>query len=155
MRFNLNLVLRGRPIISWIGRNKKINKVEVELDRFYNRSFIRFDPICFQSSVLALNEYLKKGGLSYEPAESCQSQFDLDSFSLDLSNDKKFSVKFDLADLADSFGLILKSNNSQISLLFNQSQLVQIIEKLKTALDGKEAIVRAEKETVIRSQELR
>ena len=151
MRFNTDMTLRGKPLISWIERDKRSNKVRVELDRFCNKSVLSFDPIGFQSFVATLDEYLRTGGLPYEPSATCQSQFDLDRFSLDLSEDQRFSVKFDLGDLTGSCDLIIKSNHTQISFHFKGDQIIRIMEKFKNALDGKQAVVEAEKETIIRS----
>ena len=149
MRFNLAMTLRGRPIISWIEKDKNSNRINVELDRFGNKSALSFDSICFQSSVLALNEYLEKGELSYSPSEACQSQSDLDKFFLNLSEDKRFSVMFYLDDLPENCGLIIRSGHAQISLCFNSDQIIKIVEKFNNAVKAKEALRKAEKEIIL------
>jgi len=149
MIFNAAITLRGRPIISWIEKDKRSNRINVELDRFGNKLVLSFDSICFQSSVLALSEYMEKGELSYSPSEACQSQCYLDRFFLDLSKDKRFSVMFYLDDLPENCGLIIRSDHVQISFCFNSDQIIKIVEKFNNAIKAKEALGKAEKEIIL------
>ena len=149
MRFNAAMTLRGRPIISWIEKDKRSNRINVELDRFGNKSVLSFDSICFQSSVFALSEYLEKGELPYSPSESCQGQSDLDVFSLDLSEDKRFSVRIILDDLRGNCGLIVRSNYTQISVCFSEDQINKIMDKFNNAIKAKEALRKAEREMIL------
>lgn len=144
------MTLRGRPIISWIEKDKRSNWINVELDRFGNKSVLSFDSICFQSSVVALNEYLEKGEVSYDPHESCRGRVDLDSFLLDLSGDKKFSVRLDLGFVREGCcGLIMRSNYAKIYLYFNGDQIKKIVDKFNNAVKVKEALRKTEKEIIL------
>lgn len=149
MRFNLGLILRGKPVVSLIEKNKKSNRINIELDRFGNKSVLSFDSICFYSFIRDLNEYVEKGKISHRPYESCQGQADLGSFFLDLSKDKKFSVRLDLADVRGSCDLIMRSGSVQISLCFSEDQIKKIIDKFTNAVKVKEALRIAEKEIII------
>ena len=155
MRFNLGLILRGKPIISLIEKNKKSNRINVELDRYGNKSALSFDSICFESFAEALGVFSGMGEVSYSPSESCRGQVDLGAFFLDLSEDKRFSVRLDLADVRGSCGLIMRSGSVQISLCFSEAQLKKIMDKFDNAVKAKEALARAEKEMIIRSERAR
>jgi len=147
MRFNLGLILRGKPIVSCLGKDKKSNRIYVELDRFGNKSALSFDSICFQSFLEALGEFSRGGEVSYSPSESCRGQIDLEAFFLDLSEDKKFSVRLDLADVRGSCGLVLRSGSVQISFCFSEDQIKKIIGKFDNAVKAKEALRSAEEKT--------
>ena len=147
MRFNLGLILMGKPIVSLIEKNKKSNRINIELDRFGNKSVLSFDSICFESLVEALGVFSGMGEMSCSPSESCRSQIDLGAFFLDLSEDKKFSVRLDLADVRGSCGLILRSGSVQISFCFSEDQIKKIIDKFNNAVKAKEALRSAEEKT--------
>jgi len=147
MRFNLSLICLGKPIVSFIEKNKKSNRINVELDRFGNKSILSFDSICFRSFAEALSEISGMGEVSYSPSESCRGQVDLGAFFLDLSEDKKFSVRLDLADVRGSCGLILRSGSVQISFCFSEDQIKKIIDKFNNAVKAKEALRSAEEKT--------
>jgi len=149
MRFNLDLILRGKPIVSCLGKDEKSNRIYVELDRFGNKSALSFDLICFQSFLEALGEFSGDGEAPYSPSESCRGQVDLGAFFLDLSEDKKFSVRLDLADVRGSCGLIMRSGSVQISFCFREDQIKKIIDKFNHAVKAKEALGEAEKEIEI------
>lgn len=149
MRFGVDMVLMGKLIISWIEKNKRYNQINVVLDRYGNKSVLTFDSICFESYVKALNEYSEKGQVSFRPSESCQGLTLLDSFFLDLSGDKRFSVRLDLGNVRGDCGLIIRSNYTKISLCFNEDQINKIMEKFKSAINAKRALKRAEEEIII------
>ncbi|GAI29703.1 unnamed protein product, partial [marine sediment metagenome] len=70
-----------------------------------------------------------------------------EAFFLDLSEDKKFSVRLDLADVRGSCGLILRSGSVQISFCFSEDQIKKIIDKFNNAVKAKEALRSAEEKT--------
>lgn len=155
MRFNVEMTFRGQSPVSWIEKNKKSNRINVELDRYGNKSVLSFDLICFASFVQALNEYKEKGKVSDSCSESCRGQCDLDVFVLNLSEDKRFSVRFVLDDFHGGCALILRSTYAQVSVCLNGDQLKKIMEKFSNAVKAKEAWREAEKGIVVRSEGLR
>jgi len=155
MRFNIGMTFRGLSPVSWIEKNGRSNKVEVVMDYYGNKSALSFDLICFDSFVQALSEYREKGKLSDSCSESCRGQSDLDVFFLDLSEDKRFSVRFVLGDVRGDCGLILRSNYTQISFCFNEAQLKKLMDKFNSAVKSKEALRKAEEETSLRAEGLR
>ena len=148
MRFNLGLILRGKPIISAVEKNKRFNRINLELDRFGNKSSLSFDSICLTSFIEAVAEYSEKGQVSYAPSEGCQGQVDLDFFSLDLSNDR-FFVRLGLADVRGGCSLVLQSGSVRISLCFSEAQIEKIIDKFNNVVNLKEALGEAEKEVEV------
>ena len=148
MIFNSSMTLRGKPIITAITKGKG-NRTIIELDRYKNQTFLLFDSCAFEGFLNSLNEYSKTGKLSYSPSENCQSQIDLDVFSLDLRGPGRFSTRLDLGDLIGDVNFILRSGYTLISFHFNQDQLIKIATKLKAALDGQEILTRAQRETII------
>jgi len=149
MRFNIDMTFRGKSALSWIEKNEKSKKVNVVMDRYGNKSILSFDSICFNSFVEALNEYTEKGEVSNSCSESCRGQSDLDVFFLDLSEEKRFSVRFVLGDVRGDCGLIMRSDDTQISVCFHEDQLKKIMDKFDSAVKAKEALARAEKEVII------
>lgn len=147
MRFNLGLILMGKPIVSLIEKSKKSNRINIELDRFGNKSVLSFDSICFQSFFEAMGVFSGVGEVSCSPSESCRGQVDLGAFFLDLSEDKKFSVRLDLADVRGNCSLIMRSGSTQISLCFREDQIKKIIGKFNNAVKAKEALRSAEEKT--------
>lgn len=150
------MTFRGQSALSWIEKNEKSHKINIVMDHYGNKSVLSFDSICFDSFVQALNEYAEKGKLSYSCSESCQSQCDLDVFILDLSEDKRFMVRFDLADVHGSCSLIMRSGSwsdyAQISVCLNGDQLKKIMAKFNNAVKAREALREAEKEIIVRSE---
>lgn len=149
------MTFRGQSALSWIEKNEKSHKIKIVMDHYGNKSILSFDSICFSSFIKTLNEYKEKGKVSSSCSESCRGQCDLDVFFLDLSNDKRFSVRFVLDDLRGDCGLILRSNHTQISFCFNEDQLKKIMGKFNNAVKAKEALREAEKEITFRSEALR
>jgi len=150
MRFNIDMTFRGRSALSSIEKNEKSKKIDVSMDHYGNESVLSFDSICFDSFLQGMKEYAEKGKVSNSCSESCCGQSDLDVFSLNLSEDKRFSVRFELADLRSDCLLILRSNYTQISFCFNGDQLKKIMDKFDNAVKAKEALARAEREVIIK-----
>ncbi|MBA7520836.1 hypothetical protein ES705_12935 [subsurface metagenome] len=144
------MTLRGRPIISWIEKDKNSNRINVAIDQYGNRSILSFDRICFKSFVQALDEYSEKGKISQRASESCQGQVSLESFLFDLSGDKNFSVNFDLGDVrSENCFVKIKSDHAGLFLFFNEDQMRKIMFKFKRAVDVKEALKEAEEKMTI------
>lgn len=155
MRFNIEMAFRGKSALSLIEKNKTSTMVNIVMDNYGNKSVLSFDSICFDSFVEALNEYKEKGKVSRSCSESCYGQSDLDVFFLDLSEDKRFSVRFVLGDVHGNCGLILRSNYAQISFCFNEAQLKKLMDKFNNAVKSKEALKKAEEEISLRPEGLR
>ena len=159
MRFNIDMTFRGKSALSLIEKNKTSPMVNIIMDNYGNKSVLSFDSICFDSFVEALNEYKKKGKVSHSCSESCYGQCDLDVFVLNLSEDKRFMVRFDLADVHGSCSLIMRSGSwsdyTQISVCLSEDQLKKIIGKFNNAVKAREALREAEKEISLRAEGLR
>ena len=155
MRFNVEMTFRGKSALSLIEKNKTSTMVNIIMDHYGNKSVLSFDLICFDSFVEALGEYKEKGEVSHCCSESCCGQCDLDVFFLDLSQDKRFSVRFVLGDVHGNCGLILRSNYTQISFCFNEAQLKKLMDKFNNAVKSKEALRKAEEEINLRPERLR
>jgi len=155
MRFNLDMTFRGKSALSWIEKNEKSKKANIIMDHYGNKSILSFDAICFDSFVEALNEYKKKGKVSRSCSESCRGQCDLDVFILNLSDDKRFSVRFILDDLHGDCSLILRSNYTQISVCLSGDQIKKIMDKFNNAVKAKQALHKAEEEINLRSEGMR
>jgi len=149
MKFHTNLTLRGKQALSWIEKDEKSNRINIKLDPYGNKSAISFDSICFNSFSQAMNEYREKGKVTHNPSESCQGQFDLEALFLDLSKDKRFSARLDLGNGQGNCVLTMKPDHAQISICFNENQLIKIMDKFKNAINGKEALRESEKEIII------
>ncbi len=144
------MTLRGRPIISWIKKDKTSNRINIAIDHYGNRSILSFDRICFKSFVEALDEYSEKGEISQRASESCHGQVNLKSFLLNLSGDKNFSATFDLGDVrSENCFVKMRSDHAGIFLFFNEDQMRKIMFKFKKAVEVKEALKEAEEKTTI------
>ena len=151
MIFNTKMTFRGQEIISSIEKDKRFNRINIEVDRFKNRSILSFDRICFNSFVKALNEFLEKGEISQGSSESCRGQVELESFLLDLSGEKNFSVSFDLGDVRRGNCFFkMRADHAGAFLCFNEDQLKEIISKFQRAAGAFSNRKEAEKETIIR-----
>lgn len=148
MIFNMAMTLRGKPVISSIIKDKK-NRIIVEFDRFKNQSYLAFDLIAFEDFTRILNEFLEKGEIPYEASESCQAQADLDSFSFDLTGNKRFRTSLKLDVQNASCSLILTSDYTDLIFKFSEDQLAKIVGKFQKALEAREALGQAEKEIII------
>ena len=144
------MTLRGRPIISWIEKDKGSNRINVAIDHYGNRLTLSFDRISFHSFVNALVEYSEKGEISQRASESCHGQASLESFLFDLSGDKNFSAILDLGDVrSENCFFKMRSDHAGIFLFFNEDQMRKIMFKFKKAVEVKEALKEAEEKTTI------
>jgi len=148
MIFNTGLTFLGKPIISSITKDKK-NRILVELDRFKNQSFMRFDLISFQDFMRALNQFAEKGELFYTASESCQGQADLDFFSFDLTADKRFRISLKLDVQKRDCSLILTSGYTNLIFKFSEDQLGKIVGKFQKVIHGFSSLREAEKGIII------
>ena len=150
MIFNSKMTFRGQEIISSIEKDKRFNRINIELDRFGNKSILSFDRICFNSFVKALNEYLEKGEISHSPSESCQSQARLESFLIDLSGEKNFSVIFDLGDVRRKNCLFkMRSDHAGVFICLGEDQLNKIMFKFQKAVQVFSSLKEAEEEAIV------
>jgi len=150
MRFNAAMTLRGKPIISWIEKDKRSNRINIAIDQYGNRSILSFDRICFKSFVNALVEYSEKGEISQGAYESCRGQASLESLLLDLSGDKNFFVNFDLGDVrSENCFVKIRSDHAGLFLCFNEGQMTKIMDKFNNAIKAKEALRKTEKEIIL------
>ena len=148
MIFNMTMMLRGKPPISSIIKDKK-NRIIIELDRFKNQSYLTFDSIAFEDFARILNEFLEKGEIPYEASESCQAQADLDGFSFDLTGNKRFRTSLKLDVQNANCSLILTSGYTNLIFKFSENQLNKIIGKFQKALEAREAQREAEREIIV------
>jgi len=150
MKFNAAMTLRGKPIISWIEKDKSSNRINVAIDQYGNRLILSFDRICFKYFVQALDEYSEKGKISQGASESCHAQASLESFLLDLSGDKNFSATFDLGDVrSENCFVKIRSDHAGLFLYFNEDQMRKIMDKFNNAIKAKEALRKTEKEIIL------
>ena len=151
MIFNSNMIFRGQEVVSSIEKDKRFNRINIELDRFGNKSILSFDRICFNSFIKALNEFLEKGEISQRSSESCHGQASLESILLDLSGEKNFSVSFDLGDTRREICFLkMRSDHTGIFLGFSEDQLDKVMSKFQKATKVFSNLREAEKETIVR-----
>jgi len=151
MIFKTSIIFRGWQPVSSIEKDRRSNRINIEMDRFKNRSVFSFDKIAFNSFVEALVEYKEKGEVSHRPSESCEVQTALESILLDLIRERNFSINFDLGDLRrDVCFFKIKADHAGIFIGFNRDQLNKIIFKFQEAAQAFSNLKEAEKETIIR-----
>ena len=150
MIFNSKMTFRGQEIISSIEKDKRFNRINIEFDRFGNKSILSFDRICFKSFVKALNEFLEKGEIPHSPSESCQGEASLESILLDLSGDKNFSATFDLGDVRKGICFFkMRSDHAGVFICLGEDQLNKIMFKFQKAVQVFSSLKETEEETII------